>query len=220
MDIPRYWTFKSKHIAEHFDAHVRQQLPWYDMASDLAVFIARHFISARSLIYDIGGSTGNLGRRLGDVIAHTKSRYIIIDSSAEMKEHARPFMFHHSDATTYQYRAFNICFLFLVLMFIQPFGRRKLLSILQQKCIPGGVVIIFDRLEQEAGLIGSAFNRFGFNMKIQAGAREADVIRKELSLAVAQYPLAANEIESVFPGTSIAFKCGNFIGYVYQKPTE
>jgi len=60
MKIPDDWTFKSQDIAAHFDQHVKEQLPWYDLITKVIVCIARHYIESNGLVYDIGCSTGNI----------------------------------------------------------------------------------------------------------------------------------------------------------------
>ena len=30
MKVPKIWTFENKEVANDFDNHVREQLPWYD----------------------------------------------------------------------------------------------------------------------------------------------------------------------------------------------
>ena len=62
MKIPTEWTFKSSDVAEGFDNHVREQLPWYDLVTDGLRQLARHYIPQNGLVYDIGASTGNMGR--------------------------------------------------------------------------------------------------------------------------------------------------------------
>ncbi|WP_267079411.1 hypothetical protein [Limnobaculum xujianqingii] len=41
MKIPNIWTFKSTEIAERFDNHVREQLPWYQMATEMTAHLIR-----------------------------------------------------------------------------------------------------------------------------------------------------------------------------------
>ena len=36
------WTFRG--FSGQFDGHVREQLPWYDMATAAVAMIARHYI--------------------------------------------------------------------------------------------------------------------------------------------------------------------------------
>ena len=66
--IPPEWTFNSSDVAVHFDTHVREQLPWYDMVSDMVGLIARHYVETDGLVYDIGCSTGNLSRTLSALV--------------------------------------------------------------------------------------------------------------------------------------------------------
>ena len=44
MDIPTNWTFETSGVAQGFDRHVREQLPWYDLATNAILHVARHYI--------------------------------------------------------------------------------------------------------------------------------------------------------------------------------
>ena len=61
MQIPKNWTFENTSVAQNFDKHVREQLPFYDLATNAISHIARHYIQENKLVYDIGASTGNIG---------------------------------------------------------------------------------------------------------------------------------------------------------------
>ena len=41
MKIPKTWTFENKEVANDFDNHVREQLPWYDFITQSVIHIAR-----------------------------------------------------------------------------------------------------------------------------------------------------------------------------------
>ena len=84
MKIERNWTFKSQEVADHFDDHVREQLPWYDLASESVVHFVRHYLPDNGLVYDIGASTGNFYKRLYDLINDREATYVAIDNSEEM----------------------------------------------------------------------------------------------------------------------------------------
>ncbi|WP_321900045.1 hypothetical protein, partial [Paraburkholderia heleia] len=47
-------------------AHVHEQLPWYDLATETVVHFARHYIPNGGRVYDIGCATGNVGRARAD----------------------------------------------------------------------------------------------------------------------------------------------------------
>ena len=58
------WTFETKEIAETFDSHVREQLPWYDMVTDAVVYIASNYMTKGCVITEVGSSTGNMTKAL------------------------------------------------------------------------------------------------------------------------------------------------------------
>ena len=81
MKIPDEWTFKSAEVAEGFDSHVRQQLPWYDLTTGIVAHVARHYIPRGGLVYDIGASTGNIGRAICDTLTNRNATIIPIDNA-------------------------------------------------------------------------------------------------------------------------------------------
>ena len=68
MKIPEHWTFKSEGVAENFDEHVRESLPWYDLATKTLAHVVRHYITEGGIVYDIGCSTGNVGDAIKETI--------------------------------------------------------------------------------------------------------------------------------------------------------
>ncbi|WP_425088595.1 hypothetical protein [Stappia sp.] len=67
-----------------FEAHVREQLPWYELASDAAALVAKHDIPKGGLVYDIGCSTGKVGRSLAGVLEERQARLIALDECADV----------------------------------------------------------------------------------------------------------------------------------------
>jgi hypothetical protein len=58
--VPADWTFKNANVAQNFDQHVREQLPWYELATAIATHFGRHYMPENGLMYDLGASTGNI----------------------------------------------------------------------------------------------------------------------------------------------------------------
>lgn len=82
QDKRQDWTFRG--FAPEFDAHVREQLPWYGMATESVALIARHYIPRRGLVYDLGASTGNVGRALSSTLTERNARFVVIDEVPDM----------------------------------------------------------------------------------------------------------------------------------------
>lgn len=73
------WSFESREVADKFDKHVREQLPWYDMITDAVVYIARNYLTEGNRIVDIGASTGNLSRKLLPLAEERKGKVLAIE---------------------------------------------------------------------------------------------------------------------------------------------
>ena len=119
MKIPDNWTFKNTGVADGFDAHVREQLPWYDLATDCVTHIVRHYLPESGLVYDIGASTGNIGRAIAPILEDRKATLIAIEESEEMAaKYDAPGTVECMDAYQVAYQPFDVAICFLVLMFL------------------------------------------------------------------------------------------------------
>lgn len=215
MKIERDWTFKKSDVANSFDNHVREQLPWYDLTTGIVSHIARHYISQKGRVYDIGASTGNIGKSLSDTIADRKADFYAIDDSKQMESiYQGPGQFICSDACDVAYEKFDVAILFLTLMFIHPEKRADLMSRLIAQCRTGGAIIIFDKMEADAGYLATIKWRLTLAGKIAANVPADQIVAKEMSLGGIQRPLRKSEL----PSTAVeVFRFGDFGGWVIEK---
>src|SRR5512134_2715681 len=86
LEIPKHWTFRSRTVAKHFDRHVRDSLPWYDLATNAVAHFGRHYIPRGGVVYDIGASTGNIGLALKDTLIQRQAQFFAIEESQEMAD--------------------------------------------------------------------------------------------------------------------------------------
>jgi len=214
MNIPQNWTFENTEIAAGFDRHVREQLPWYDLATGAIIHFARHYIPRNGLVYDIGASTGNIGRALASVLQDRHAGLIGIESSPEMAEqYQAPGELVIADAVSFSYQPFDFAVLFLVMMFLPIQQRPRLLSSLRKSLNPGGAIIIFDKCEATSGYLATALWRLTLAGKIASGVAAQDIIAKELSLAGIQRPVKREEISC---GAVQWFQFGDFAGWIIE----
>jgi tRNA (cmo5U34)-methyltransferase len=215
MNIPESWTFKTEDVARNFDTHVREQLPWYDLATSAVVHLGRHYIPRHGLVYDIGASTGNIGRALAKVIEDRSARFVAIEESQEMAEHyCGGGELRICDATDFPFEPFDFAVCFLTLMFFPIAIRRRWHSEMRSLILPGGALVIVDKVESPTGYIGTVLRRLAMSQKINAGVAAEEIIKKELSLSGYQRPLAQDLQE----GGVEFFRCGEFAGWVFEKP--
>jgi len=215
MEIPREWTFERKEIAEGFDRHVREQLPFYDMTTGAIAHIARHYIPERGLVYDVGASTGNIGNAIAPILDKRKATLVPIESSAEMCElYAGPQRGRlvQADALDYDFEEFDLAICFLVMMFFPVAKREAFIDELREKVKPGGAIIVFDKTEAVTGYPATILMRLAFAGKLSAGVEADEIIAKELSLGGIQRP-----IDPEILGDAVEwFRFGDFAGWIIE----
>lgn len=215
MKIPENWTFKNAGVADGFDAHVREQLPWYELATDSVTHIVRHYLPDNGLMYDIGASTGNIGRAVASVLSDRNASLIAIEESEEMAaKYDAPGIVECKDAYEVAYQPFDVAVCFLVLMFLPVDKRRHLIDSLRKSLRRGGAIIVFDKVMPSCGYFGTVMRRLTMSWKLNNGARPDDIVAKELSLSGVQRP-----INPAILGEDARqfFAFGEFAGYIIEK---
>ncbi len=216
LEIPQHWTFRSRAVAKHFDQHVREQLPWYDVATNAVAHFGRHYIPNGARVYDIGASTGNVGNALHETLVQRKAKFTAIEESQEMADkYAGPPQLVVADAVSFAYEPFDFAVAFLVFMFLPVANRGSLLRRLQGLTKPGGALVILDKIQMPPGYVGTAFSRLTLQQKLAVGAEPAAILQKELSLAGYQRPFDTR----LLPKTArVFFQVGEFVGWIIEAP--
>lgn len=224
MEIPKDWTFENVAVAEAFDKHVREQLPWYDMVTRAVAHIIKNYATRGGVILDIGASTGNIGRAIEDLVDERGLSVLPVEPSQEMAEMyygpgaanicvetAEEFDY---DGTDFERNPDVVVFM-LTLMFIRPDIRYNVIQRYINLTARGGAVIIVDRTQSAGGDFGATMHRLTLAEKIKAGADPAKVMEKELSLMGNQRPLPFGWIESM--GGKEFFRFGDFAGWIIEN---
>lgn len=216
LEIPQHWTFRSQAVAKHFDRHVREQLPWYDVAMNAVAHFGRHYIPNGGRVYDIGASTGNIGNAMRETLTQRKAKFTAIDESQEMADrYAGPPQLVVADAVSFDYEPFDFAVAFLVFMFLPVATRGSFLRRLQGLTKPGGALVILDKIQMPPGYVGTAFSRLTLQQKLAVGAEPAAILQKELSLAGYQRPFDTR----LLPKTArVFFQVGEFVGWIIEAP--
>ena len=214
--VPKEWSFRSRAVAKAFDSHVREQLPWYELATGIVTHIARCYVPQGGTVIDVGASTGNIGRALAPTLEARGASLIAIDGSPEMaKVYDAPGQFIVADAAGFDYAAKkpDLIVAFLALMFIPIAARMSLINRMMAAVSRGGAVVIFDKTLPRPGYLGTVAYRLTLAAKYEAGAVPADIIAKELAISGLQRPMTEDELA----GFVEVFRFGDFAGFVYER---
>lgn len=221
LDIPTEWTFQTADVAEGFDAHVHEQLPWYDLVTAMIGLIGRHYITEDGTVYDLGAATGNVGRILAPTLALRHANLIAVDNSQEMVDrYDGPGEAVCADIATFQvaHTAPDLIVANLVLMFLNPADALDLIDRLVDGLAYGGALILVERFTPPSGYLGLVSSRLTLDAKLRGGATADEIIAKELSLVGVQRPLIRDAV--VARGGCELFRFGDFSLYVIEQNKE
>ncbi|CAH6874484.1 tRNA (Cmo5U34)-methyltransferase [Vibrio chagasii] len=213
MMIPKDWTFKNSDVAEGFDTHVREQLPWYNIASSMTAHFARNYLPENGVLLDLGCSTGNVSDSCRETITNRNVSVVNVDNSEEMAELFRGVgEVTIANIENFEIPEFDVCVMFLSMMFVPVNSRSALIMELMKNTRKGGLVLIVDKMESFSGYSGQVINRLNLVNKLDAGAKPDEVLAKELSLSGVQRPINPELLNSFTKW----FQIGEFCGYLYE----
>jgi tRNA (cmo5U34)-methyltransferase len=207
------FKFSGEMIGNNFNSHVREQLPFYEMLTNAVTMIVRNYLPENGLVYDIGASTGNITANLKDFAISRNAKVESIERSEEMSKTWNGYgVIHTANAKDFDYKKFDVCICFLVLMFLSIEERKELLIKLKSQLKEGGIIIIVDKLLVDGGYFGTVMRRLTLDWKLKNGATPEQIITKELSLSGVQRPMTEDELI----GGREFFKFGEFVGWVIE----
>lgn len=222
MNIPTAWTFDSDEVAKNFDSHVREQLPWYDLATEAVQYIVRNYLPEGGTVVDIGASTGNMIDKLLPLIAERKATALAVETSeamltvlAQKYANETDVCVLHDDLSKPMAAVVpaDVYILFLTAMFVPVSRRQTLFDSLRRKVNDGGIIIVVDKVLDHNGYFGTVMKRLGMHFKVLQNADPSDILRKEMSLAGVQIPIDA----SLVADGKQFFRVGEFCGWVIES---
>lgn len=221
LDIPSEWEW-TQDVADNFGDHVREQLPWYDMATAAVAQIGRHYIPEGGDVLDLGCATGNISRALLPIVKLRMASIEGVDSSAAMTAiyaatvDDRFATVDCEDVRRYIPTGHDFAVSFLTLMFLPPRDVEPTVRRLVDATNPGGAVVLVERTTPTSGYPSLVMSRLILNAKREAGATPADIITKELALAGVQRPIPTTLLADL--GAVEWFRFADFGGYLIEKP--
>ena len=199
------WDFNN---LKDFDSHVREQLPWYEVAADLVARLVRLYAAPETTVYDIGAGTGYLGACLTGLISERNLRYLAVEP---IFEYRGPGIVIKDKVEKLDLVPSSCIVSFLSLMFIPPHIRVGVISKLREALLPGGRIICVERFEQDREAL--ALQRAVISVKLGAGADPIGAILKEEALAGIQVPLRVSELGK---SRTRFFQFADFRGYILR----
>ncbi len=224
------WKF-NKNVANSFDKHVRQSIPFYDQIQSYICSLSEWFLKDKSTIYDLGCSTGETAKNINNFNfnRNVNFKYVGLDNSQQMINLAKKkiknknYKFVKADINKYKFKKNSDLFISLLLFpFLSLDQREQILLKIYKSLKVGGALIIVDKCYSEYPAIQDIFNQIYFDEKIKNKLTKNQVLNKAKSLRGTMNIYQQNEIlnfcrKAGFKKIDIFFKWFNFVGIVLIK---
>ncbi len=228
---PSDFKFNRK-VACVFDDMVIRSVPFYEEMQRMISELATDHFQDNTNIYDLGCSTGATLIRMNDSIP-SNIQFIGIDDSPDMLEKCReklkeagferPVKLQVADLNAgVNIIDASVVIVCLTLQFVRPINRDRLLKSIYNGLVPGGAVIIIEKIIAEDSTFNRDFIKYYYDMKRRNNYSEMEISQKREALenVLIPYKLSENIImlrEAGFSQCEIFFKWYNFSGFIAKK---
>ena len=218
--------------ASVFDDMVNRSIPFYSEIQRMISELAADHIQPESDVYDLGCSTGTTMIGMNTTVPQD-IRFIGIDHSDQMLKKCsekleeanftRPHELVVADLNKgFRIENASVAVLSLTLQFIRPICREKVLRTIVDGLLPGGVLILVEKILAEESSFNRNFIKYYFDMKRRNRYSEMEISqrREALENVLIPYKLSENMLmlrEAGFGHCEIFFKWYNFAGIIAAK---
>lgn len=219
-------------VVKVFDDMVSRSVPYYYEIQRMLSEIARDFAVDGTNVYDIGCSTGTTLISFDKMVSQ-QVRFIGIDESEEMVKQCRenfkqagftrPSEVIHADVNNgIILDNPSVVVMCLVLQFIRPLYREKLIREIHRQMNPQGCFLLVEKVLGEDSLLNRMFIDYYYDFKRRNNYSDMEISQKREALENVLIPYRLSEnIELLksagFTSTEIFFKWYNFVGIIAVK---
>ena len=190
------WSFGGD-VAASFDQHVGKSIPLYHEGHQMVVSLADFFLRRGTVAYELGCSTGELTRHLGDANADRDVRIIGIETEAPMVRAAREkcrdltqVEIIEADVFDFEYKPADLIVSYYTVQFIPPARRQALFDKLYAALQWGGGLILFEKVRAPDARFQDLMTSLYVDFKLKQGFSEHEIVHKTRSLKGVMEPFS------------------------------
>ena len=219
-------------VANAFDDMVERSVPYYNEIQRMIIELASEHALPNTNVIDLGCSTGTTMIGLNPFV-NDNIKFVGIDDSAEMLKKCNLKLQEANFNREYELilgdlhqeikiENASVVILCLTLQFVRPIYREKLLKRIFDGLVPGGVLIISEKVLAEDSLFNRNFIKYYYDYKRRNQYSEMEISQKREALenVLIPYKLSENITmlrEAGFSHTETFFKWYNFTGFIAIK---
>lgn len=228
MYEPFGWTFQTKEVAQVFDTHVQQSVPFYAVFHDMIKTFAQYYVEPFTTVVDIGCSTGTLLTEIANANCKPGVAFTGLDTSQAMIDEAnkrkRGFnvLFKNFDVRNYEFGSMSFAYSMLCLQFLPLTDRQGVVNKVYEGLEHGGAFVLVEKVKSTNMDIHDIYNDTYYDFKRKSGLSDTEIIDKNVSLRGVMKPLTLEANikmleEAGFSHVEAFMKYNNFVGIIAVK---
>jgi tRNA (cmo5U34)-methyltransferase len=206
-----------------------RSVPMYQECQSLAVHWCAQFAQTNTSVYDLGCSTGTLLLKLAQSIDKNKKINLFgVDNSQAMLEKSRKNLEESPIPCTLIEANLNddlhiqnasVVVMNYTLQFVLPEHRAQLLKNIHGGLLPGGSLVIIEKIKSVVPDLDRTFIEFHHEFKRDQGYSDLEISRKREALENVLIPWTVEENQALikqagFSTIDLFFKWNNFAGFI------
>ncbi len=219
-------------VARVFDDMVNRSVPFYGEIQRMMAELAADHAQTGTAVYDLGCSTGTTLIGMNTLV-DPAIRFVGVDDSQEMLDKCKSKLLEMGFSRDYELRCADlgqgvrvdnasVVVLCLTLQFVRPIYREKLLSDIYDGLVPGGALILVEKILAEDSRFNRDFIRYYYDYKRRNDYSEMEISQKREALENVLVPYKLSENITLlrdhgFAHCEVFFKWYNFAGLIAVK---
>ena len=228
VDISKF-TFDQK-VVDVFDDMVLRSVPGYKQMIELIGLAGRKYPVINSNVYDLGCSTGAATLSIASNLKSKSIKIFSIDNSQEMIEQCGKnlsgtkanIQYICDDIENIQFENASLIVLNLTLQFINPKNRSDLIERIFKSLLPGGALIISEKIIHENEEINKSLINLHESFKRENGYSETEIAQKRKAIEDVLIPESIEQhlerlSDAGFKKPLVQMQCINFASFLAVK---
>lgn len=219
-------------VARIFPDMIQRSVPGYTTILNMIGPLASRCVTPGSRCYDLGCALGAAALAIHRGIGDHSQPIVAVDSSPAMLSQARQYLAETGDLSAFELvcadvlevpiETASMVVLNFTLQFIAPERRPQLLSRIYQGLLPGGMLVLSEKITLASESAQRLFSEMHHGFKKAQGYSELEISQKRMALERVLLPetLTCHRerlLEAGFETVEVWFQCLNFVSLLAIK---
>jgi tRNA (cmo5U34)-methyltransferase len=224
------FSFKGSTV-KYFEEHIIKSIPFFKESHQLISKLSTFFITNKSIVYDLGCSTGMVSRAIVDLNYNKDFKILSLDSSKDMigaakkknnKIYNNKIKYVHCDVLKKKFKKSDLIISNYFIQFIHPKKRQLVFNKIYKSLNYGAGFIFFEKTRGPDARFQDIFTQLYNEYKADEGFTEKEILNKSKSIRGFLEPFTEKEnfnflIRAGFKDYVTIFKYYSFQGFLAIK---